>query len=91
MKQTISRDENRSPASMRPVPAVRSVRSTASFAGEGRYAGRSGRRSSNTWTTSSGDFGALSDCEETQDRRWVVDEYNRLAKKVSLLLREGHG
>lgn len=39
-------------------------------------------RSSRTWTTSSGDFGLLSDTDQVDDRGVFVQEYNRLAKKV---------
>jgi hypothetical protein len=40
------------------------------------------RRTSRTWTTSSGDLGLMSDTDEFDDRALVVQEYNRLAKKV---------
>jgi hypothetical protein len=39
-------------------------------------------RSSTTWTSSSGDFGVNCEDEEVEDRRFFVDEYNKLAKKV---------
>ncbi|ORY71902.1 uncharacterized protein BCR38DRAFT_330319 [Pseudomassariella vexata] len=42
-------------------------------------------RSSNTWTSSSGDIGLASEGEEVDDREQFVDEYNRLAKKVEFL------
>lgn len=40
-------------------------------------------RSSGTWTTSSGELGLLSNADEVDDRDVFVQEYNRLAKKVS--------
>ena len=40
-------------------------------------------RSSGTWTTSSGELGLLSNADEIEDRDVFVQEYNRLAKKVS--------
>jgi hypothetical protein len=40
-------------------------------------------QSSRTWTTSSGDVGLMSDADELEDRVLFVQEYNRLAKKVS--------
>lgn len=43
-------------------------------------------RSSGTWTTSSGELGLLSNADEVDDRDVFVQEYNRLAKKVSSLL-----
>lgn len=39
--------------------------------------------SSTTWTSSSGDFGLLSDGDEVEAREDFVDEYNRTAKKVT--------
>lgn len=39
--------------------------------------------SSRTWTTSSGELGLMSDTDELEDRILFVQEYNRLAKKVS--------
>ncbi|KAG5923473.1 hypothetical protein E4U42_004950 [Claviceps africana] len=41
-------------------------------------------RSSGTWTTSSGELGLLNNADEVEDRDVFVQEYNRLAKKVSL-------
>ena len=46
--------------------------------------------SSHTWTTSSGELGFLSDTDELNDRTWVVEEYNRLAKKVGWFVSLGH-
>lgn len=43
----------------------------------------SGVRSSATWTSTSGDLGGLSDTDEIGDRLDFVEEYNRIAKKVS--------
>lgn len=40
-------------------------------------------RSSGTWTTSSGELGLLNNADEVEDRDVFVQEYNRLAKKVS--------
>ena len=42
-------------------------------------------RSSNTWTTSSGELGQMSDTDELEDRTVYAQEYNRLAKKVCIL------
>ncbi|CAG9995946.1 unnamed protein product [Clonostachys byssicola] len=42
------------------------------------------RRTSRTWTTSSGDLGLMSDTDEFDDRALVVQEYNRLAKKKKI-------
>ncbi|VUC24681.1 unnamed protein product [Clonostachys rosea] len=44
------------------------------------------RRTSRTWTTSSGDLGLMSDTDEFDDRALVVQEYNRLAKKHGVRL-----
>lgn len=41
-------------------------------------------RSSQTWTTTSGDLGLLADADAVEDRAIFVYEYNRLAKKVSV-------
>lgn len=38
--------------------------------------------SSTTWTSSSGDFGLLSEGDEVEGREDFVNEYNRTAKKV---------
>jgi hypothetical protein len=43
---------------------------------------------SKTWTNSSGDHNILNDTDELDDRAGFVQEYNHLAKKVSLLLEE---
>ncbi|KAF5023194.1 hypothetical protein F66182_4748 [Fusarium sp. NRRL 66182] len=43
---------------------------------------------SNTWTTSSGEHGILSDVDELEDRASFVQEYNRLAKKVNHTLHD---
>lgn len=45
---------------------------------------RKAMRTSNTWTSSSGDV--LSDQDDVDDRTVFVQEYNRLAKKVLLAL-----
>lgn len=45
-------------------------------------ASRSQMRSSETWTTSSGELGLLADSDEVEDRAVFVHEYNRLARKV---------
>lgn len=42
--------------------------------------------SSATWTSSSGDLAGLSDTDNIQARDEFVQEYNRLARKVSALL-----
>lgn len=39
--------------------------------------------SSRTWTTSSGELGLMDEADEFEDRALFVQEYNRLAKKVS--------
>jgi hypothetical protein len=44
--------------------------------------GREAYRSSDTWTSSSGDLGVLSDTDEIDDRGQFLQEYNRLALKV---------
>lgn len=44
---------------------------------------RRASRSSETWTSSSGDVGGYPDADELQDRGDFVREYNRLAAKVS--------
>lgn len=51
----------------------------------GHHEGRSRRavRTSNTWTSSSGDV--LSDLDDVDDRTVFVQEYNRLARKVQIL------
>lgn len=46
----------------------------------------SGGQSSETWTSTSGDI--VSDTDEIENRDAFVDEYNRLARKVCLLLSE---
>lgn len=43
---------------------------------------------SKTWTNSSGDHNILNNTDELDDRAAFVQEYNRLAKKVGLLLEE---
>jgi hypothetical protein len=43
---------------------------------------------SKTWTNSSGDHNILNDTDELDDRAGFVQEYNRLAKKVRLLVLE---
>lgn len=43
-------------------------------------------RGSRTWTTSSGDLGLMSDTDEVEDRTVFVQEYNRLAKNVRMLI-----
>jgi hypothetical protein len=65
------------------------VRSTGQFRSAGELtdasaAGRSRRavRTSNTWTSSDG--GVLSDQDEVDDRTVFVQEFNRLARKVSI-------
>lgn len=40
-------------------------------------------RRSNTWTSSSGDLGLLSEGDQVDDREDFVNEYNRLAKRVT--------
>lgn len=40
-------------------------------------------RSSRTWTSSSGEFGVLSDTDEVDNREVFIVEYNRLANKVA--------
>lgn len=52
---------------------------------DGHHEGRSRRamRTSNTWTSSSGDV--LSDQDDVDDRTVFVQEYNRLARKVYIL------
>ena len=42
--------------------------------------------SSGTWTTSSGDPDLLEDTDSKDDRGIFVEEYNRLAQKVSLVV-----
>lgn len=42
----------------------------------------SGVQSSATWTSNSGDLGAMSDTDDIGNREGFVEEYNRLAKKV---------
>jgi hypothetical protein len=44
---------------------------------------RRANKSSATWTSSSGDLAGLSDSDEVQDRPEFVQEYNKLARKVS--------
>jgi hypothetical protein len=46
--------------------------------------GRQAHRSSDTWTSSSGDLGILSDTDDIDDRADFIQEYNRLAQKVGL-------
>jgi len=45
---------------------------------------RRAAKSSATWTSSSGDLAGLSDTDDIQNRNHFVDEYNRLAKKVTI-------
>jgi hypothetical protein len=46
-------------------------------------------RTSNTWTSSSGDI--VSDQDEIEDRTLFVQEFNRLAKKVCIIALERYG
>lgn len=46
----------------------------------------SGMQSSATWTSNSGDLGALSDTDEIGDRTQLTQEYNRLAQKACQFL-----
>jgi len=68
-----------------PERSIRLPTSSGALA-EAYAEGRSRRevRSSNTWTSSSGDV--LSDQDEVEDRSVFVEEYNRLARKVCRLI-----
>ena len=40
---------------------------------------------STTWTSSSGEFGVFSEGDDVDGREGLIDEYNRIAKKVSIM------
>ncbi|RYP82400.1 hypothetical protein DL770_005581 [Monosporascus sp. CRB-9-2] len=70
---------------LKPQPALNDRRSKAS-SGLVDSLDPSGDNSSVTWTSSSGDFGLLSEADDVEGRDEFVDEYNRTAKKYGIRL-----